>query len=163
MWRTYKGVIHCVFDQIPNLQNCFTNQNLGEEEAQTAKHLPPSTFTGQFVRKAVIKDWSLIVIWFMPGRICPIAACAVPGGVLPHTAAFAAPKRVTCLSKRAIVLHIDVSFYKSLFRTSVHELFCRTCMLQESVLHLYRSVFKSYWTVLGRLCLLEPLLHLWTK
>ncbi len=31
VWRAYTGVIHCVFDQIPNLQNCFTtpNKNLG--------------------------------------------------------------------------------------------------------------------------------------
>jgi hypothetical protein len=29
------GVMHCVFDQIPNLQNCFTtpNKNLGGEGA----------------------------------------------------------------------------------------------------------------------------------
>jgi hypothetical protein len=35
VWRAYTGVIHCVFDQIPNLQNCFTttNNNLGGEEA----------------------------------------------------------------------------------------------------------------------------------
>jgi hypothetical protein len=45
MWRAYTGVIHCVFDQNPNLQNW----------AQIDKHLPPSTFTGQFVRKADIK------------------------------------------------------------------------------------------------------------
>jgi hypothetical protein len=24
VWRATTGVIHCVFDQIPNLQNCFT-------------------------------------------------------------------------------------------------------------------------------------------
>jgi hypothetical protein len=30
------GVIHCVFDQIPNLPNCFTNpnKNLGGEVAR---------------------------------------------------------------------------------------------------------------------------------
>jgi hypothetical protein len=35
MWRAYTGVIHCVFDQIPNLQICFTTpkQNLGGEGA----------------------------------------------------------------------------------------------------------------------------------
>ncbi len=27
VWRPYTGVIHCVFDQIPNLQNCFTTTN----------------------------------------------------------------------------------------------------------------------------------------
>jgi hypothetical protein len=36
MWRAFTGVLHCVFDQILNLQNCFT------------------TFTGQFLRKADI-------------------------------------------------------------------------------------------------------------
>ncbi len=41
MWRAYTGVIHCAFDQIPNLQNCFTapNKNLGGEGAPD-KHLP---------------------------------------------------------------------------------------------------------------------------
>jgi hypothetical protein len=35
VWRVYTGVTHCVFDQIPNLQNCFTttNKNLGRERA----------------------------------------------------------------------------------------------------------------------------------
>ncbi len=31
VWRAYTGFIHYLFDQIPNLQNCFTtpNKNLG--------------------------------------------------------------------------------------------------------------------------------------
>jgi hypothetical protein len=35
VWRASTGVIHCVFDQIPNLQNCFTtpNKNLGGDRA----------------------------------------------------------------------------------------------------------------------------------
>ncbi len=35
VWRASTGVIHCVFDQIPNLQNCFTtpNKNLRGEGA----------------------------------------------------------------------------------------------------------------------------------
>ncbi len=35
MWRAYTGVVHCVFDQISNLQNCFTtpNKNLVGEGA----------------------------------------------------------------------------------------------------------------------------------
>jgi hypothetical protein len=50
-WRTYKGVIYCIFDQIPNPQNCFTtpNKNLGGEGA-----LPPGPFTGEFLGKADI-------------------------------------------------------------------------------------------------------------
>ncbi len=33
MWKAYTGVTQCVFDQIPNLQKCFTtlNKNLGME------------------------------------------------------------------------------------------------------------------------------------
>jgi hypothetical protein len=36
---SYIGVIHCVFDQIPNLQNCFATpkKNLGEERASDRK------------------------------------------------------------------------------------------------------------------------------
>ncbi len=35
VWRASTGVNHCVFDQIPNLQNCFTTPNkiLGREGA----------------------------------------------------------------------------------------------------------------------------------
>ncbi len=39
VWRAYTGVIHCVFDQTLNVQNCFTTPN---------KNLPPSPFTGYF-------------------------------------------------------------------------------------------------------------------
>ena len=47
------GVIHCVFDQIPNLRNCFTapNKNLGGEGAQTDKHLPQSPFIVNFFNR----------------------------------------------------------------------------------------------------------------
>jgi hypothetical protein len=58
MLRTYTGlgVIHCIFDLIPNLQNGFTtpNKNLRGRGPQIDKQLPPSTFTGQFLRKADI-------------------------------------------------------------------------------------------------------------
>ncbi len=45
-----------VFDQVLNLQNCFTNpnENLGGERPHTDKHLPPGPFTGKFLRKADI-------------------------------------------------------------------------------------------------------------
>ncbi len=35
VWRASTGVIHCVSDQIPNLQNCFAapNKDLGGEGA----------------------------------------------------------------------------------------------------------------------------------
>jgi hypothetical protein len=44
----YKGVIHCVFDLIPNLQNCFERGGAGH---RTDKHLPQNLFIGQFLRK----------------------------------------------------------------------------------------------------------------
>jgi hypothetical protein len=54
IYRSY----NTVFDQIPNLQNCFTtpNKNLGEKERalDTDKHLPLSPFKGKFLRKADI-------------------------------------------------------------------------------------------------------------
>jgi len=55
VWRANTGV-HCVFDQILNLQNCFTtfNKNLGWQWASDSKHLQPSTFTGKFLEKADI-------------------------------------------------------------------------------------------------------------
>jgi hypothetical protein len=41
---------------------------IGGERAQTDKiNLPQSPFTGQFLRKADIKDWSLLVISSMSG------------------------------------------------------------------------------------------------
>ncbi len=54
VWRAYTGVIQCVFDQVPNLQNCFitSNKNLGGEGHQTDKYLPQSPFTGKFFKKS---------------------------------------------------------------------------------------------------------------
>jgi hypothetical protein len=55
VWKAYTGVIHNVFDQNPNLQNCFTtpNKNLGGEgglkQMNTCRLLK-----GQFLRKADI-------------------------------------------------------------------------------------------------------------
>ncbi len=56
VWRASTGLIHCVFDQIPNLQNCFTTPNKNQEGIgpQTKKHMPTSTFTSKFLRKADI-------------------------------------------------------------------------------------------------------------
>ncbi len=67
MWRASTGVIHCVFDQIPNLKNCFTtpNKNLGGGGTSDRTTPPLSSFKSQFLRKADIKDWSLLIIWSM--------------------------------------------------------------------------------------------------
>jgi hypothetical protein len=45
-----------LFDQIPNLPIVFTtpNKNIGVEGPQTDKHMPPSPFTGELLRKAYI-------------------------------------------------------------------------------------------------------------
>ncbi len=61
MWRAFSGVIHCVFDQVLNLQNCFTTPKKPRRArgSQTDKLLPPSTFIGQFLRKADIMVWCL--------------------------------------------------------------------------------------------------------
>ncbi len=42
MWRAYKEVIHCVFDQIQNLQNCFTTQRRGGglRQINTCRQVP---------------------------------------------------------------------------------------------------------------------------
>jgi hypothetical protein len=50
VWRASTGVLDCAFDQIPDLQNCFTipYKNPGGEGAQTDKHLPPNPFTSIF-------------------------------------------------------------------------------------------------------------------
>ncbi len=60
VWRASTEVIHCVFDQILNLQNCFTPSPPPQTKTyegrgpQTDKHLPPSHFTYKFLRKADI-------------------------------------------------------------------------------------------------------------
>jgi hypothetical protein len=57
VWRAYAEVIHCVFDQIWNLQNFFLLPQTKTSEGrgpQTDINLPPSPFTGQFLRKADI-------------------------------------------------------------------------------------------------------------
>ncbi len=68
MRRASAGAMNCVFDQIPNLQNCFTTLNQKPRGPHTDKRLPPRPFTGQFLRKADIKDWSPLVIWSMLHR-----------------------------------------------------------------------------------------------
>ncbi len=76
VWRASTRLIHCVFDQIQNKQNCFTtpskqncfttpskqncfttpNKNLGEKGPQTDKHmLPKSHHRSIFCRKADIE------------------------------------------------------------------------------------------------------------
>ncbi len=44
MLRAYREVIHCVFDQILNLQYCFTTPNK-TKEGRGPEHLPPSPFS----------------------------------------------------------------------------------------------------------------------
>jgi hypothetical protein len=67
VWRASTGVIHCVLYltrfrtykiALPPPKKTYEGRG-----PQTDKHLPPSAFTGQFLRKADIQDWSLLVIW----------------------------------------------------------------------------------------------------
>ncbi len=45
MWRAYKGIIHCAFDQISNLKNCFavptkTKEGRGLRQINTCRQVP---------------------------------------------------------------------------------------------------------------------------
>ncbi len=51
MWRSYTGVIHCVFDPDSEPTKLLYKEGRGP---QTDKHLPPSTVAGKFLRKADI-------------------------------------------------------------------------------------------------------------
>jgi hypothetical protein len=75
VWRANTGIIHCVFDQIPNQLNCFTtpNKNLGRGP-QTDKHLPPSTFTGHFFKKSPHLGFVVFIyIWSLLWVICTLS------------------------------------------------------------------------------------------
>jgi hypothetical protein len=56
VWRAYTGFIHCIFDQILNLQDCFTTPG-GLRQIKKCKKNRHSGF-GVF-----------LVIWSMPLRI----------------------------------------------------------------------------------------------
>jgi hypothetical protein len=43
VWRAYTGVIHCVFAQIPNLQNCFTIPNKNQVGEGASDRYSPQT------------------------------------------------------------------------------------------------------------------------
>jgi hypothetical protein len=52
-YTSYTGVIHCVFDQIPRNKIALPLQTKPRREGGF-RHLPPSPFTGKFLRKADI-------------------------------------------------------------------------------------------------------------
>ncbi len=56
MWRASAGVMLYVFDQIPTYKIALPPQTKTWEGRgpQTDEHLPPSTSTGKFLRKADI-------------------------------------------------------------------------------------------------------------
>jgi hypothetical protein len=50
-----ESIYSSVFDQIPNLQNCkIATPHDPKQNPRRGPKLPPSTFTGQFLRKADI-------------------------------------------------------------------------------------------------------------
>jgi hypothetical protein len=67
-WIAYTGVIHCVLDQIPNLQNCFIalNKKLGGEGVSYRKTPAAKYLYWSIFKKSDILDLSLLVIWSMP-------------------------------------------------------------------------------------------------
>ncbi len=64
MWRAYTVVNQCVFDQIPNLQNCFTLQTK-HRRGGGLRLLSPNPFAGKFLRKSDILDLVSTDIWSM--------------------------------------------------------------------------------------------------
>ncbi len=64
MWRAYTGVIHCVFDQIPNLQNCFIAPHKAQE-GRGLRHLPPSPYWSIFKKSRHLGFGVLTDIWSM--------------------------------------------------------------------------------------------------
>jgi hypothetical protein len=56
------------FNQIPNPKLLYHPKQKPRRGGgpQTDENLPLSPFTSQFLRKADILDWSLLVIWSMP-------------------------------------------------------------------------------------------------
>jgi hypothetical protein len=122
LWRIFRSNTLC-FDQIPNLQNCFTtpNKNLGARGPQIDKHLPPSTFTCQFFKKAKSRNLGFgvfIDIWYMlfsiqydlapiiPFKIFEPYLCykketgIVAQGFLYHVSGQSKPLNFTCCCRR---------------------------------------------------------------
>jgi hypothetical protein len=56
VWRAYTGGKYCVFDQIPNLQNCLTTPNKNQEGVVGLSQINRRHvhFTGQYLRRADI-------------------------------------------------------------------------------------------------------------
>jgi hypothetical protein len=68
MWRAYTGVIiHCVFDQIPNLQNCFTTQNKTWEGRGPQTPAPKSLYWSIFKKSRHLGIGVSIDIWSKEG------------------------------------------------------------------------------------------------
>ncbi len=67
MWRGYTRVIHCVFDQIPNLQNCFTkpDKNLGVEGVSDRYTPAAMSLYRSIFKKSVHLGLESLVIWSM--------------------------------------------------------------------------------------------------
>jgi hypothetical protein len=89
VWRASSGAIHCLFDQIPNLQNCFTtpNKNLGEEGPQTPQTpAAKSLYRSAFQKKRPLGFGVFICIWSMGADMrrsrCDERICRVQGELM---------------------------------------------------------------------------------
>jgi hypothetical protein len=71
VWRPSTGVIHSVFDQIPNLQNCFTTPNKkprsggGLRQINTFRKIPLQVNFFRIKKRRSLGFGVFIVIWSM--------------------------------------------------------------------------------------------------
>jgi hypothetical protein len=65
MWRAYTGVIHFVFDQIPNLKNCFATPNKPRRRGGLRHRPPKSVYWSIFKKRRHLGFGVFIVIWSM--------------------------------------------------------------------------------------------------
>jgi hypothetical protein len=72
--RAYTGVIHCVFDQIPNLQNYFTTQINTCRQVTFQVKFKKSRFLGFGIFVVI---WSIVCLYeCVPGHLSPLC-CGV--------------------------------------------------------------------------------------
>jgi hypothetical protein len=65
VWKAYTGVIHCVLDKIPNLQNCVTTVG-GLKQTNTCRQVPVQVI---FKKSLHLGFGVFLVIWSMVVRM----------------------------------------------------------------------------------------------
>ncbi len=154
MWRASTGVIHCVFDQIPNLQNCFTtpNRNLGGQGPQTDKHLPPnpsSLYRSIFKKRRPLRFIVFIVIWSMiSSLIC--RDIPPPSNPLACSGSIIAYYGKTLPTRRRQILMENFSDFKKTRKES-------------ALFIIFNLAFRPAWTHLTTLKPSHPWISTWLR